>query len=94
MQAFARDPAVKDCQADEGFPVQDRDGDLRAQQIELLEHERVALRLDAVAAQDAAVAEQMPANAGFERQLEMFQQARGQADGAGGPQFGGRRPAQ
>ena len=67
-QRFARDAAVKDGHAHQGFPVQNGHGNLRAEQFKFLLCLDVGAGFLAVAAQNAARAEKMAADAGFEGQ--------------------------
>src|SRR6266540_5019226 len=65
-QRLARHTAVEHRHAHEGFAVEDRDGHLRAEQLELFSDSRVALGFEAFTAQDASPAEESAADAGIE----------------------------
>ena len=75
-QRFAGDAPVKDGHAQDRFAVEDGHGHLGAQQFEFLLRFRVVAGLVAVAPQNAAEPEELAADAGFEREFEMLQQAR------------------
>jgi len=104
-EGLAGDAPVEDRHPQQRLPVQDRHGHLRPQQLELIPGFGVMARLLAVAPQDAAEAQEVSADAAFERQLEVVQQAARDAEGArrvqapafglrGGVAEGGERRAQ
>ena len=83
-ELFAGDAAIEHGQADDGFAVQDGYGHLGAKQFKFLLRLDVGAGLLAVAADDPAQAEDLSADAGVEGEFKMFEQAGGEADGAGG----------
>lgn len=83
-ERFAGEAAVEDGDADEGFAVGDGDGDLDAEEFELLLHGGVGEDFAGVASEDAAMAEEVAADAGFGAELEVFEEALGESDCAGG----------
>src|SRR6266568_4083296 len=72
--------------ANQSFAIQNRNGHLNPQQFKLLLDFQVALHFTVIAPQDAPVAVEMCANAGFEAQLKVLQQTGGKAHGANGAQ--------
>ncbi|MGD0615552.1 MAG: hypothetical protein ABSA69_08955 [Verrucomicrobiota bacterium] len=80
---LAGDMAVKDRHADDGFTVQHRNSDLGSEQFKLPLGFRVLAALLTGSAQDAAEPGDLAADAAFERELEVFEQRRGKAYGAG-----------
>ena len=79
-------PVIKHGDPDERFAVEDRDGHLRAQQFKLFPQPNIAAGFLGVCLKDPAVLQQVPPHARIERQLEMLEQTRGQADRARGAQ--------
>src|SRR5436189_1691781 len=86
QQRFTRETFVEERHANDGLSVQNRNGQLRPQQLELLLNLTV-IGILAVAAQHAARAEKETANPRVEGQLDVAQRHRDQADSGGGPQL-------
>ncbi len=82
-QRLAGDAPVEGGHAHQRFPVEDRNGHLRAEQLELFLHLHIAEGFAPLASDDAALAEEMAADAALEGEFKMFQQAGRQSDGAG-----------
>src|SRR5207237_4221058 len=71
------DPPIKDCDPDHGFPIQNRHRYLRTEQFKFLLRLGVVECFIAVAAEDASEAKELAADAGFERQFKVLEQAGG-----------------
>ena len=72
--------------ADQSFAIQNRNGHLNPQQFKFLLDFQVALHVGVISPQDAPLAIEVSADAGFEAQLKVLQQTGGQAHGANGAQ--------
>ena len=70
--------------ANQSFAIQNRNGHLNPQQFKFLLDFQVALHVAVISPQDAPLAIEVSADAGFEAQLEVLQQTGGKAHGANG----------
>ena len=81
---LAGDTSIEGGHAEQGLAVEDGDGNLGSEQFKFFLDLHVVAGFASFAAKDAAFAEKMSADAAFEGELEVFEQAGGQPDGAGG----------
>ncbi len=85
-ERFAGDAAVKHGDADDAVAVGHRHGHLRAEHFKFLLRVGIGAGFVAVAAQNPAEPDDLPADAGIEREFKMFEQAGRKADGGRGAQ--------
>jgi hypothetical protein len=76
-QRFTGHPAIESGYSDERFPVEHGDGNFHAEEFEFLLHFAIVTHFIAVPPKNAAMLKQVTADASLERELKMFQQARG-----------------
>src|SRR5439155_13850067 len=85
-ERIAGQTPMKRRDADQSFAIQNRNGHLNSQQFKFLLDFLVALHLAVVSPQDAPLAIEVSADAGFEAQLKVLQQTGRNAHGANGAQ--------